>query len=181
MGSAGGIFVGLKKDKFDVIGFTNNRFSIKATVKNKSYGFLWHLVIVYGSSYPEFKLDCISKLHDGFVSNSYPFLICGAFNLIRGNNEKSTGLVDQQSALLFNDWINSWNLMEIFVSNRKYTWSNNQENPGFAVLDRIFTSLDWDAHFPMSSLVALPRVGSDHAPLVLDTGARRHVGPKMFR
>ena len=83
--------------------------------------------------------------------------------------------------MLFNSVITYGEFIELPLVGRKYTWSNNQENPGFAVLDRIFTSLDWDAHFPMSSLVALPRVGSDHAPLVLDTGARRHVGPKMFR
>ena len=71
--------------------------------------------------------------------------------------------------------------MEISISNRVFTWSNNQSSPIFAVLDRVFTSVDWDAHFPYSTLTALPRVGSDHTALVLDTGARAPTNPKPFR
>ena len=71
--------------------------------------------------------------------------------------------------------------MEISVSNRVFTWSNNQISPVFAVLDRVFISVNWDTHFPFSTLVALPRVGSDHTPLVLDTGARAPNTPKPFR
>ena len=41
--------------------------------------------------------------------------------------------------------------------------------------------MDWDAHFPYSTLTALPRVGSDHTALVLDTGARAPTNPKPFR
>ena len=33
----------------------------------------------------------------------------------------------------------------------------------------------------MSTLTALPRIGSDHTPLILDTGARRVTSPKPFR
>uniref|UniRef100_A0A453DH67 Endonuclease/exonuclease/phosphatase domain-containing protein n=1 Tax=Aegilops tauschii subsp. strangulata TaxID=200361 RepID=A0A453DH67_AEGTS len=71
--------------------------------------------------------------------------------------------------------------MEISVANRKYTWSNNQDNPIFATIDRVFTSLSWDAYFRLSVVTALPRVGSDHTPLILDTGARRVSSPKIFR
>ena len=95
MGSAGGIFVGLKKDKFDVIRFTNNRFSIKATVKNKDGGFIWHLVIVYGSAYTEFEMDFIAELHDILDTASYPMLVCGDFNLVNTLLLFSmTGLID---------------------------------------------------------------------------------------
>ena len=48
------------------------------------------------------------------------------------------------------------------------------------MLDRVFASVDWDSHFSMSSLTALPRVGSDHTPLMLDTAGRKSLSPKMF-
>lgn len=82
---------------------------------------------------------------------------------------------------MFNDWVNRWGLLEISISNRSFTWSNNQSEPVFAVIDRVFTYVDWDSHFPLSSLTALPRIGSDHTPLVLNTGARKIASPKMFR
>lgn len=71
--------------------------------------------------------------------------------------------------------------MEISLSSRYFTWSNSQGDHIFVVLDRVLTSVSWDAHFPLSSLVALPKVGSDHTPLVLDTGARKNFSPKLFR
>lgn len=40
--------------------------------------------------------------------------------------------------------------------------------------------MEWDQHFPLSTLSALPRIGSDHAPLVLDTRGRRVTSPKIF-
>ena len=138
-------------------------------------------MIVYGSAYPEFKMDFVAELHDILDSASYPILICGDFNLVRNESEKSSGLVNHHTTFLFNDWINRWGLLEISISNRGFIWSNNQDNPIFAVLDRVFASVDWDSYFPMSSLTALPRVGSDHTPLVLDTGGRKSSSPKMFR
>lgn len=57
----------------------------------------------------------------------------------------------------------------------------NQNNPIFATIDRIFITGTWDSKFPLSVVTALPRVGSDHTPLILDTGARRVISPKIFR
>ena len=71
--------------------------------------------------------------------------------------------------------------MEIKSANRKFTWSNNQNNPIFATIDRVFSSGSWDIKFPLSVVTALPRVGSDHTPLLIDTGARRVTSPKIFR
>jgi hypothetical protein len=34
----------------------------------------------------------------------------------------------------------------------------------------VFATTDWELHFPLSSMQALPRVVSDHTPLLLDTG-----------
>lgn len=118
---AGGILLGLKRDLFKVIGFINTRFSVKATVKNKNDGFLWHFVVVYGSAYPVFKMDFISELQDTLCSATYPVFICGDFNLVSGDEDKSSGLVNQQITFLFNDWVNRWALLEIPIANRKYT------------------------------------------------------------
>ena len=172
--------MGFKKNIFEIIGFINQRFSIIATIKNKTDGFVWQMVLVYGSAYLEFKMESIAELHDILTDASY-IMIYGDFNLVRNEAEKSSGQINQQTALLFNDWINKWALMEISISNRVFTWSNNQSSPIFVVFDRVFTSVDWDARFPFSTLSALPKVGSDHTPLVLDTGARAPSNPEPFR
>ncbi|XBH72101.1 hypothetical protein VPH35_099475 [Triticum aestivum] len=175
--TAGGILVGLKSDLFEVVGFINKKFCIVATVKNRSDGFMWHLVAVYGTSYNEFKLDFFAELHDIMDGLTYPALLGGDFNLVRSTADKNNGVINSQFSYLFNKWC----LMEINIANRKYTWSNNQDSPIFATIDRVFASISWDAHFPLSVVSALPRVGSDHTPLLLDTGARRVTSPRIFR
>ena len=45
--TAGGILVGLNNNLFDIISFSDKRYCVIVTVKNKSDGFLWHLVTVY--------------------------------------------------------------------------------------------------------------------------------------
>jgi hypothetical protein len=41
------------------------------------------------------------------------------------------------------------------------------------------TSVDWEQKFPLASVQALPRSGSDHTPLLLDTGEQSHIGNKV--
>lgn len=54
--------------------------------------------------------------------------------------------------------------MGINIADMVFTWSNNQNNPIFSTIDRVFSSIDWESHFPLSTLVSFSRVGSDHAP-----------------
>ena len=71
--------------------------------------------------------------------------------------------------------------MEIKPSNRSFTWSNNQSDPILAALDKVFVSTDWEQHFPLVSVQALPRLVSDHTPLIIDTGNCAIIPPKLFR
>ena len=80
-----------KESVFEVIGFINQRFSIVATVKNKNDSFTWQMLVVYGSAYLEYKLDFIDELHDTLNVATYPVMICGDFNLVRNDAEKSRG------------------------------------------------------------------------------------------
>lgn len=60
--------------------------------------------------------------------------------------------------------------MELKPANRQFTWSNNQEEPAMAAIDKIFVSTCWEAHYHNSHLSTLARIGSDHTPLILDCG-----------
>jgi endonuclease/exonuclease/phosphatase family metal-dependent hydrolase len=65
--------------------------------------------------------------------------------------------------------INSLDLREIVLSGRQFTWTNNMSTPTFVKLDRILTSIDWELKYPRVTARALPRILSDHTPLLLDT------------
>jgi hypothetical protein len=40
-----------------------------------------------------------------------------------------------------------------------------------ALMDRVFITTCWDKLYPDSSVKVKPRLGSDHAPLIVDTRA----------
>ena len=50
-----------------------------------------------------------------------------------------------------------------------------------ATIDRVFMSTDWASVFPDVHLKALPRLGSDHTPLVINTCAFSIPKEKFFR
>jgi hypothetical protein len=49
-----------------------------------------------------------------------------------------------------------------------------------ALLDRVFVSICWEKMFPACSVITKARLGSDHTPLVLDTGAFKDPSNKQF-
>ena len=63
-----------------------------------------------------------------------------------------------------------WSLLKIDMSGRNYTWGNNQENMIMSKIDRIFCTTELEAIFPLCTSQALPRTGSDHTPLLWDSG-----------
>jgi hypothetical protein len=73
--------------------------------------------------------------------------------------------------MLFNGWVHKWALLELSASDRKYTWTNNQDNLVMAKIDRIFVYTEWDSGFPLAIVKCLDRVPSDHNPLVLEFGS----------
>ena len=50
-----------------------------------------------------------------------------------------------------------------------------------AAIDKIFCSTNFEQHFPLASIQAVSRVGSDHVPLILDFGLEVVRKPSLFR
>jgi hypothetical protein len=52
-------------------------------------------------------------------------MIGGDFNLVRSQSDKSNGNVDFRWVDRFNAWVDLWSLIEIGLTGRTFTWSNN--------------------------------------------------------
>jgi hypothetical protein len=52
----------------------------------------------------------------------------------------------------------------------RFTWSNGCEVEAWLKIDRFLLSTEWEEHFPDVSQKRLPRLVSDHFPLMLDCG-----------
>ena len=104
--TASGILVGFRDDKFEILSHTCFKYCVAVTVVDRSEGFVWQLVVIYGTPYYEFKMEFIAELHDIMENSTVPTLLGGDFNLVRSTADKSNGVINCNWTLLFNDWIN---------------------------------------------------------------------------
>jgi hypothetical protein len=72
-------------------------------------------------------------------------------------------------------------MIEIRDPSKSFTWSNNQDKPIMATLDRILASTDSDRKYPLANITILPKEVSDHNPLMIKFSNRKQVKDPMFR
>jgi len=70
----------------------------------------------------------------------------------------------------FSEFIHGQSLVDIPLQGGQFTWSNNQV---WSKIDRFMLSSEWEEHYPDVSQSRLPRLLSDHFPLMLDCGSQR--------
>jgi hypothetical protein len=95
----------------------------------------------------------------------------GDFNEIASPDEKKGGVqADIRKCLQFNRWINECNLMEVTTAGTKFTWRGPQWNGRdrvFKKLDRVLCNVSWRLRFQEGFAKVLPRVQSDHHPIIV--------------
>ena len=119
--SAGGILVGLREDLFEVITHCCFKFCLSVVLLDKRLNDVWQMVIVYGTPYYEYKMEFIAELHDIMDKSVVPIMFGGDFNLVRNSSDKSNGQINANWSFLFNDWINRWSLIDLNLTNRRFT------------------------------------------------------------
>jgi hypothetical protein len=70
----------------------------------------------------------------------------------------------------FSEFIHGQSLVDIPMHEGHFTWSNNWV---WSKIDRLLLSPEWEKHYPDVSQRRLPRLLSDHFPLLLDCGTHR--------
>jgi exonuclease III len=63
--------------------------------------------------------------------------------------------------------VNSLDLKEAPLMGRRYTWSNQRNDPTLVKLDHVFCPSSWEDLFPDASLHSNATTCSDHCPLIL--------------
>ena len=147
----------------------HGRYHQCSVLKNRDSGFSWGIINVYGPVQLDLKPDFLRELMEVIMSMEVPLIVGGDFNLVREAAEKSTGNVNDSLVQLFNHFIDDVSLREMHRQGGSFTWTNKQEIPIMAVLDRVFVSNDWEGRFPLATTRSLTRVGSNHNPLLVET------------
>lgn len=83
----------------------------------------------------------------------------------------------------FQDFINKCGLMDLEGKGCAYTWANNREQDELIRkrLDRALCSMDWRISFPSAEVFALPAIGSDHSPILLNLFPQQFKRKKEFK
>jgi hypothetical protein len=118
--------------------------------------------VCLGAAQHHLKEAFLTELVQLCSKDTLPILIGGDFNIIEKNNAN----YNNRWPFLFNAIIDAFNLRELELSGRQFTWASNLEIPTFEKLDRILSCTEWELNFPRTTIQALSR---DHTPLFINT------------
>jgi exonuclease III len=170
VGRSGGMLMGIRDDAFEVGAVDQGSFFLSATLYHRESKFKFELIGVYGPADHSRSIQFLLDLENKVQRSSFPIVVLGDFNLIRGAQDKNNSNINWPLVNSFNETIARLALREVARTGARFTWSNKQRNPVRCVLNRILVSPEWELQFPLLSLSAATSLGSDHAPLVLDSG-----------
>jgi endonuclease/exonuclease/phosphatase family metal-dependent hydrolase len=60
--------------------------------------------------------------------------------------------------------------VELKSASRSFTWTNNQEQPIMAAIDKLLCNSSFEQHYPMAFVTSKSKAVSDHVPLVINFG-----------
>ncbi|XP_028061534.1 uncharacterized protein LOC114264968 [Camellia sinensis] len=108
-----------------------------------------------------------------------PWCIAGDFNEIRSIGEKKGCSRRDKGMKELNEFIDKCEVVDLPLLDRKFTWCNSTDGEKWSRIDRVLVDPSWHEVFNLK-LWRLPRVVSDHCPLLLMED-ERDWGPKPFR
>ena len=123
--------------------------------------------MVYGPQGEAAKLQFLQELKNIPPPEHNRWLILGDFNLIYQAEDKNNSNLNRCLMGAFKATIDHLRLKEIKLNGRRFTWSNQQENPTLTRIDKLLCTPKWELCFPSCFLHSLPSLMSDHTPLLL--------------
>ncbi|KAG6646425.1 hypothetical protein CIPAW_07G008100 [Carya illinoinensis] len=169
-GASGGIVVLWDRRVVERVEEFIGNYTVACSFKSIADNYLWAFAGVYGANLDKDRSllwDELVGIHNWW---DLPWCIGGDFNVVRFPSEASGSRRLRPAMEAFSECIFDLNLIDLPLAGGTATWSNNQS---WSRLDRFLISPEWECHFPEVWLKRLPRIGSDHWPVLLDCGGIR--------
>ena len=113
-----------------------------------------------------------------------PWMVIGDFTAVLGMHEKSGGVAPLSSSCMdFQAMSDTCQLVHVDTTGHPYTWNNGWRSRGFVQLrlDRSLCNPFWFNKWPVTNCLTLPRLASDHNPLLFTADKSNTTGPSPFR
>ena len=179
-GTRGGILLLWDQGLLEVSDIATSSYCPSATVRIRDTGATFKTTSVYGPTDSACKDAFFAELLSHKPLPGVAWLASGDFNQIYRARDKNKRNVNTSRINRFRATLQSNELKEIHLQNRRFTWSNERSNPTLCKLDSFFCNAEWDTTYNTHVLHALSSSLSDHCPLLLadDKGPRR---PRSFK
>lgn len=134
-------------------------------------GMAWWISVVYGPQGDELKTNFLMELGQRRAFCPGPWMVLGDFNMILRASEKNNSNINRSMMNKFRQFVDDHELKELYMHGRRFTWTNEGDNPTLTKIDRVLVTVDWELDYTECLLQALSTGVSDHAPLYLTTSA----------
>lgn len=142
---------------------------------------LVHMVNVYAPQSLRFKIAVWNELLELINNSGDWWMLMGDFNSVRSKEERKGSKFKSNSAREFNSFIEKTELFEYEMKGYKFTYlKEDEKGKKFSKIDRVLVSRGVLDFWPKAILRALPRLHSDHNP-VLWSNVESNFGPRPFR
>lgn len=120
---------------------------------------------VYASPMRHERRQLWKELNNIAKSNQEPWVLVGDWNMILDASEKKGGAPpDLQKCREFREVLSNCKLLDLGFQGNKFTWKRGSL---YQRLDRVLCNFEWQTDFMDASVKHLPRIKSDHSPLLL--------------
>jgi hypothetical protein len=136
---------------------------VACSFRNYADNFTWAFAGVYGPNLDPLRRSLGDELAGLLNLRDLPWCIGGNFNVIRFPCERSGATHIPSAMTEFSDFILEHGLMDLPLTGGSFTWTNLS----WSRLDRFLVSPDWEAKYPSLIQKRLPRLCSDHFPILL--------------
>ncbi|XP_074299040.1 uncharacterized protein LOC141630054 [Silene latifolia] len=141
-----------------------------------------YMMFIYGEPSFEFRLPLWNAICD-LISGLSPFIIIGDFNQVELHSDKLGGSNVIRGQQEFTTWRLDNSLLDVPFFGPPFTWFNNRSDDQLIMkrLDRAYANNDWLHLFPAASILNLPILVSDHAPIILKLLPNSKAGRRPYR
>ncbi|KAK1308285.1 hypothetical protein QJS10_CPA09g00724 [Acorus calamus] len=169
VGSSGGLLTVWDGVHWEAVDSKVGTFSVSVLLRCKSSGWSWICSNVYGPADGSGREILWAELSEAKATWQAPWCLLGDFNITRFVEDRNRVGSISAPMRLFSEWIAEEALLDVPLANQSFTWSSMRAEPAMARLDRVLICPQWEDKFPGCDLIGLPRITSDHVPLLLST------------
>ncbi|XP_050263997.1 uncharacterized protein LOC126708238 [Quercus robur] len=156
---------------FEKVDCAVGRFSVNVLFKGVVDDFVWACSGVYGPNEDSQRgalWEELSRMHSRWNTT---WCVFGDFNTIRYPSERFGCEAFSPAMFAFSDFIEANYLVDLPLEGASFTWFRDSGSDCMSRIDRTLASVDWVDHFGNVSQRVLPRVVSDHCPLLVVAGS----------